>query len=371
MRICLIVHDFDLRCGHGRYAVELARRLSPEHSVHVLASTFAEPLREGWTYERVRSLRTTNLSTVFTFAWQAEALVRRRAFDIVHAQGWVCRQADVVTAHMCNAAKRRLLPPRTLKAQLFPLLVTPAERIFFQECGGHLISVSRAVDQEIRQHYGWHRASDVIYHGTDAGVFHPASPDQRLEERRRYGVPPDAWLWLFMGEAVKGLEECLLALTHFPKAQLLVISRSQPAPWLARASALGVESQVHFQGFESQPERAFRAADLFLYPSRYDPFGLVVSEAMATGLPVICGAGIGAAEWIRHGENGMHCQPDKPENIRHSLTWLERHPAEAKLIGERARETVLNYTWDRCYQETLQVYQKVAATKAVRLKAKE
>jgi glycosyltransferase involved in cell wall biosynthesis len=121
---------------------------------------------------------------------------------------------------------------------------------------------------------------------------------------------------------------------------------------------LGVAHRVLFRGVESAPVRAFQAADVFVYPSRYDPFGLVVSEAMACGLPVVVSRTIGVAEWVEHGRNGLLCDPADPGSLGRSLASLAADPGLARALGQAARQAVLQYSWDRCAARTLEVYEE-------------
>ena len=361
MKIALVVHDFDLNYGHGRYSVELARRLALRHDVHVYANRFAVPLEAHFTFQKVPAWRSTSLSTVLTFISPAETLLRRQAFDIIHAQGLSCWHADVVTAHMCNAAKARQLPPTQWHKRLFPWVVTWLERRFYQRTRArHLIAISRQFGGEIVDYYGWKKPLTVIYHGTDTDQFSaPASAEAREQARARYQLKPDAWVWLFMGEAIKGLREVITQLPYFPEATLLVISRSPLDPFREQARGLGVAGRIRFWGVETSPALSYQAADAFVYPCRYEPFGLVVAEAMATELPVIVGQHVGAAEWIKHQQNGLLCDPAQPDSLRQQLTWLRADGGRARAVGGAARATALQHSWAACAVATEAVYEDV------------
>ncbi len=361
MKIALVVHDFDLNFGHGRYTVEIARRLAPRHDVHVFANRFAVPLAANFTFQKVSAWRSTSLGTVLTFIRPAEKLLGRQSFDIIHAQGLSCWHADVVTAHMCNAAKARQLPPAQWHKRLFPWVVTRLERRFYQATRArHLIAISRQFGSEITECYGWKKPLTVIYHGTDTEQFSPPlSAGAREQARARYQLKPQAWVWLFVGEAIKGLREIILQLPHFPEATLLIISRSPLAKFREQADGLGVAGRIRFWGVETSPALAYQAADAFVYPCRYEPFGLVVAEAMATELPVIVGHRVGAAEWIRHQQDGLLCDPAQPDSVRQQLAWLQADRARARALGVRARVTTQTHSWDACAAATEALYEEV------------
>ncbi len=361
MKIALVVHDFDLNFGHGRYTVELARRLAPLHDVHIYANRFTVPLEANFTFQKVPAWRRTSLGTVLTFVRPAEKLLRRQTYDIIHAQGLSCWHADVVTAHMCNAAKAQHLKPAQWHKRLFPLIITRLERRFYQQTRArHLIAISQQFGREIAEYYGWNKPATVIYHGTDTEQFAPpASTDARSRVRARYQLKPTAWVWLFVGEAIKGLREVIEQLPRFPDATLLVISRSPLEPFQEQARGLGVETRIQFWGVENSPALAYQAADVFVYPCRYEPFGLVVAEAMATELPVIVGHSVGAAEWITHQQNGLLCDPAQPDSLRQQLEWLRADVARARDMGQAARATTLKHSWTACAEATEAVYETV------------
>ena len=197
----------------------------------------------------------------------------------------------------------------------------------------------------------------VVHHGVDTEHFRPvADAAEKRQARRHFGVPGDGWLWLFVGEAVKGLREAILQLPAFPEARLLAISRSAREPYDALARERGVTSRFHFRGPEPRVDLAYRAADVFVYPSAYNTFGLVVSEAMATGLPVIVGRDIGAAELIDPGVSGFLVDPASADDLRGTLETLRQTPALAETAGRAARRTAEGQTWDACAEATQHVY---------------
>jgi glycosyltransferase involved in cell wall biosynthesis len=237
-------------------------------------------------------------------------------------------------------------------------LVNPLEAAFYrQRHARQLIAISQRVAEEIREHYAWRRPCHVIHHGVDASRFRPACDAQeRAACRQRYGLPQTAWVWLFAGEAVKGLTEAIRQLPAFPDARLLAISRSAPGDYQALAKRLGVADRLKFWGPDDDIAQAYRAADVFVYPSSYDTFGMVVSEAMATGLPVVIGRQIGAAELIRNGENGLLIQPEQDADLRSALERLRADPKLAERIGAAGLATARAQTWDACAVATEAVY---------------
>jgi UDP-glucose:(heptosyl)LPS alpha-1,3-glucosyltransferase len=361
----LVVHDYDPNFGQGRYCVELVRRLHENVRFTIFANTFNAPQFGEETRVKIPAIRFNALTTVYSFIPTAQYIVGKHSVDLIHAQGLTLWHGDLITGHICNAAREKRMNTKWIKPRLFMRLVIPIERRFYRhQSNRRLIAISRTLEEEVRQYYGWNRPVSVIYHGTDSDVFRPAdSTEERLSLRNRFGIPGDQWTWLFMGEATKGLRQCIDQLKQFPEARLLVVTRSRLESFIAQADLLGVRSRVVFRGFESQPELAFRAADVFLYPSDYDPFGMVVTEAMASGIPVVVGRDMGASELIDHGVNGLLFDPHRPDEITACLRLLKNSPGMAETVGRLGRATLRQHGWDSCAAATLQVYKEVDSEK--------
>ncbi|HEY1174193.1 MAG TPA: glycosyltransferase family 4 protein [Verrucomicrobiae bacterium] len=359
-QIALVVHDFSRGFGHGRYCVELARHLQPLHDIHIFANHFGVPCEPGWTFQKVPAVRRSALLTIFTFLSQAEKRLARRKFDLIHSQGVTCWRADVITAHLCNAARVEKDALRSPKERLFDTLTGQLETEFYRRNrDARWIAVSGQTANELLTEHEPVHPVPVIYHGVDTELFHPlGSRTAKAALRDRLGLPVDRWLWLFVGEASKGLLPALQALRQFPKATLLVISRSSAAEWLGKAAGIGVLPQVLWPGPQTFLTPFYQSADVFVYPSEYDAFGMVVAEAMSSGLPVITTRKIGAAEWIRHGENGLLGPISEPEALNAQLRQIDRLPDRGAQLGENARDTASRYSWKRCAEATLRVYEQ-------------
>ncbi len=361
MKIALVVHDFDANYGQGRYCVELVRHLHSRAEFVIYSNTYRPPESLPVTWRHVPTIRYNILTTVFSFLPAAERMLRRDQPDLIHAQGLTGWSADIITGHICNAARGRRLRTQDHRPHLVIKLVTPFERAFYrQRRASRLIAISNALASEMRQEYGWNKAVSTIYHGTNTEQFRPPQDDAEWAAlRAKYRIPLDRWAWLFMGEAVKGLEEVIEQLPAFPQAHLLVVTRSDLRRFRAQAEELGVSERVTFHGFEPKSEEAFRAADVFVYPNDYDPFGMVATEAMASGIAVVLGRNIGAAELVTHGENGLLCEPHDAASLRVQLHQLAGDPAAARRIGVAARKTIEQHTWKVCAAETWAVYEQV------------
>jgi UDP-glucose:(heptosyl)LPS alpha-1,3-glucosyltransferase len=375
MRIALVVHDYDKAGGHSRYVAELAEHFAGRHEVHVFANTFGERPPEGVVAHRVVAWRASALTTIFTFLLPA-TLVTRRRFDIVHAQGLSALGADVVTAHICNRAWFNALKREggsNWKVRLFDALVVPLERRLFA-ANAHVIAVSDTVRRDLREQYGRSQETTVIHHGVDLSTF---SPDQRTTHRAvvraSLGLTERDLACLFVGDLRKGAQHVIRALASLTTGlsngsgsgaeTLLLVSRTDPEPYRQLAKALGVSSRVRFLDATSTVERYYAAADLFVFPTPYDAFGMVVAEAMASGLPVIVSRAAGAAELVATDVDGIVLDdPDDVEAIARSVRTLAGDEALRQRLGKAAAQKMRDHSWARVAARTLDVYDHLLAT---------
>lgn len=362
VRIAFVVHDYNRAFGHSRYVTELAERFARNHDVHVFANRF-EGVAQGIQTHTVPALRTSALTTILSFAISASHMVGRR-FDIVHAQGFSIPRADVVTAHISNARwqeRRAHLERRRLpwQEQLFGALVTPLERRAVRDPNTTVIAVSAALRDDLAALYGRSDAV-VVHHGVDGRQFNPETRDRwRASARRDLGVPDDVVLFLYVGDLRKGFASAIRALRHVPAARLLGISRSDGSRYLELAKSEDVGDRVCTRPFTGAIERAYAAADVFVFPTPYDAFGMVLTEAMACGVPVITTPHAGAAELVTAGVHGL-IVPDATAvgALSDAMRALAADRSARERMGRAAADMMRTNSWDHVAQKTLAVYER-------------
>jgi UDP-glucose:(heptosyl)LPS alpha-1,3-glucosyltransferase len=361
VRIALVVHDFDRHGGHNRYVAELATRFAPEHDVHVFANTFGTPVPTGATAHRVLAWRARALTTILSFPVSA-TLATRVGFDIVHAQGVCVADANVVTAHVCNAAWYQACRTQgrggTARDALFESLVVPLERRIYRRRNVSVIAVSHRVAMDLCEHYGCRAPITVVPHGIDWEQFNPSVRETWRERvRARLTLDTREVVFLFIGDPRKGLDAALAALATLRAGRMVVVSKSPLEPYGAIARELGIQARVTFAGATPAVHEFLAAADVLLFPTPYDAFGLVLTEAMACGVPVISSRAAGAAEWITDGESGW-LLPDAwtNEDLAAHMRLVVDDPAAAAVVGARAVSAVAALNWDVVARATLAVY---------------
>lgn len=355
MKIALVVHDLHTHGGQSLYAKILADELSKSHEVAVFANRCERPVTARWEARHVRAVRGSALACVQTFPLglrlQANALAE---YEIRHMQGYCGGQPNVVTAHICVAAYLDSLRSVSLRHRFSLQLMAAAESRFYRSYEGHVIAISRKVADELQALYGVRGEISVIPHGVDAARFRSANRRQhRATVRRQLGVTPDETLALYVGDLTKAhayLKELAFAA---PDVHLAIATYSNAYRW-SRAN-------VHFLPPTSELERYYAAADAFVFPTTYDAFGMVVLEAMASGLTVFSSDCAGAAELIDSGRDGF---------VVPLREWVEATSVSLRdrdslcSVGREAEQSAARHSWRAVVQQVERAYLKTISENA-------
>jgi UDP-glucose:(heptosyl)LPS alpha-1,3-glucosyltransferase len=373
LRIAFVVHDYNRHGGHARYVAELATRFKRDHEVHVFANSYEEPDPAGLTYHHVPAWRRNALTSVVSFVVPATLMVSSR-FDIVHAQGLCGLRQNVVTAHICQGgwydATVRYAGRPNWRKHVFHAVASRLERLAFRpRAARRFIAVSQRLRNDLEASYDCTDRVCVIPHGVDTDTFHPRNRTSwRVAVRREVGLPEGACVALYVGDLQKAIPAAIRAVARVHGVHLMAVSRSPAAPYGPLVKETGVGDRVHFLPPTSQVERYYAAADLFLFPSFYDSFGLVVTEAMASGLPVVVSRAAGAAELIDHGTDGLLVDdPADTAGLAEAVGSLARDAALRTRLGDAARRKAERYTWDETARQTMAVYQEVVAERGTKM----
>jgi glycosyltransferase involved in cell wall biosynthesis len=156
--------------------------------------------------------------------------------------------------------------------------------------------------------------------------FAAAPPDVPPLDRASLDTPAGVPLLLAMGRLheAKAHDVSLQALAQIPEAFLWIAGVGPlEAKLQGMATALGVQDRVRFLGWRTDASALYRAADVCVFPSRYEPLGNVVIQAWAHGLPVVAAESQGPKALIRTGDDGLLVPIEDPEalasSIRHVL----------------------------------------------------
>ena len=375
MKIALVVHDFTVTEGHGRYVVELARELSAEHEVHVFASTFQDIDLPGVTRHKVWTIQKPYIAKVMCFLALSSILIKRKKFDIIHTQGICTLKATIVTCQFCQAAWREVflsgatesvpLLKRLYYRFLMGIIVFLEKVLYRKDAVKRIIVGSENVKRELVKFYRADAAKiDIVHYGVNLNEFAPDEKARfRDEIRKKYAIPPDVPTLMFAGEYKrKGLGHLLRALAEFRGVnfRLLVVGYGDDAFFRKLAQDLGIGADVIFTGKVYDIHRYYAAADIFVFPTLYEPFGLVIVEAMVAGCATVTSRAAGAAELIEHGKDGLVLEnPGNPAEIAAAIRTLFEDDALRQKLGRNAVRKMKKFPWKKMADTIEAIYRSV------------
>ncbi len=188
----------------------------------------------------------------------------------------------------------------------------------------------------------------VVPNGIPIEAFAPGPPPQGLREE--LGIPEDVPVACVVGRLTpwKGHQTLLRAwpsvIQRVPDAYLLVVGEvafwedSYGEELRALTDELGIADHVIWAGFRDDVPDLLRLVDLLVLASTDEPFGRVVIEGMAAGLPVVATASGGVPEIVVEGETGLLVPPEQPEPMAHAIAEVLDDPSLAEQMGEAGRK---------------------------------
>ncbi len=203
----------------------------------------------------------------------------------------------------------------------------------------------------------------VLPNGVDPAALQVAgAPGRRPAGEERIVV--------FLGRLVreKGVQTLIEAtpaiLAGQPDARIVIIGKGPMQNDLQRqAQVTGVEHRVHFAGFVTDDERNewLHRASVAVFPSLYEPFGIVALEAMAAGVPVVVSDVGGLADVVEHGRTGYRMIPGDARSLATFVVKLLGDAEHAGVLAQAARQDVERFDWTRIARETIDVYRRCIA----------
>ena len=319
-------------------------------------------------------------SNVLCAAKLVNQLVRQdnREFDLIIAHDWLSFIGGVISkrelnlplvTHFHSTEKGRSLGDGS---KTIIELETIGGR-----CSDQIVTVSNAMMDDLERIGITKEKTNVVYNGVDPHKYDITAigDDAKDHIRKRYDIKKDEQMILFIGRLVpvKGADKLIYAMkdvkAKFPKAKLVIVGTSEYQQYYSELISNLQLNDVVKPWFEwvNEEERImhYAACDLAIFPSLYEPFGIVALEAMSMQKPVIVGAkGVSGLREIvmPSGPNqcGVHINPYDPADIAWGINALLADMSKAKQFGINGRKRVLeNFTWDKATEETLKVYGKL------------
>ena len=311
--------------------------------------------------------RTWILHLNFSLLEYAFTLVNSlKKVDIIHAHDWLVAYAGRALKHSCQ----------------LPLVATVHATEYGRNHGLHndnqryisdiewwltyeawrVIVCSSFMESELRGFFQVPADKlSVIPNGVSIGDF--------AVRDKVYGNPGEKYVF-FIGRLVreKGVQVLIDAapriLAKFPEARFIIAGTGPYEEQLrAQTRERGLEHRIYFAGYvnDQSRNRIFRQSSVAVFPSLYEPFGIVALEAMAAETPVVVADNGGLSEIVEHGVDGMKCYAGSPDSLADNIMAVLDDPALAERLKINGYEKAKNkYSWFTIAGRTLKVYEEVA-----------
>jgi UDP-glucose:(heptosyl)LPS alpha-1,3-glucosyltransferase len=376
MRIALSAPDVSLLGGIERVIVESANHLARAgHDVTVVAARADHRvLAEGVACEVVRPLGALDERVGLGFRRRAAGVLRRLrpdvhgAFSALSPLGGVYWVPSVHRVAYDLVQSRRGAGGRLVQAaNPYHRVRLGLERSMFAPGGAsRILAQTDRVKAEIVGNYGVPNPDvAVLPLGFDPGVFSTAARmARRPGARAQLGYGDDDRVLLFVANELerKGFDTLLDAVAQVGDQRVHILGAGRVAPdaYRAQVERLGLRERLRWVGPTDDVALLHAAADAFVLPTRYEPWGLVIVEALASGLPTITTRLAGAALAVRDGETGRLLEdPDDAAELAEAVRWaLSGAPRAPEAISA----SVDSYAWP----VILQRYEAVLAAAAAR-----
>jgi glycosyltransferase involved in cell wall biosynthesis len=371
----LVAGDFTPLGGMDCANYALARYLAGRagHEVHLVTHRAWDDLagRPNVRVHRVARPRGSHLLGMPLLARAGRRWARRlvpRGTRVV-VNGGNCAWGDVNWVHYVHAAWAPVPeggPVRRAKAAAAHCYFRATERARVRRARWVLANSQRTRAELIERLGLPAERVHTVYYGIDPDRFRPPSDAARAAARHRLGWggddrPAVAFVGA-LGDRRKGFDTLLAAwrtLAGRPSwdARLVVVGAGAAlAAWQARAQAAGLGHSVQFLGFRADVPAVLAACDLLASPTRYEPYGLNVHEALCCGLPALVSASAGVAERYPPELHALLLPDpeDAAELARRLRAWRDAGRAHDPAVAALGR-CLRARTWDHCAAEIVQI----------------
>ena len=362
--------------GAERYCAGVVQGLARRgHHVTVIADTMESAVRRS-AGSRVKFLRAAmsgrgSLMKNMSFFMSVQQVLAENKFDLVYGlsrvmSADVLRISDPLHAAWLELGYRRGLFSmfRRFSPRHNSLLSIERKSI---SSARMVLTNSKMVAGQVRHYYGLSPERIVtIYNGFDPERFFPVDSIRRAEIRAGLGLPEDSDVILWAGTNLerKGLEPLIKALgtvTSTRDFRLLIAGPDTLGYMNAEAEKAGITDRIILTGYTKDMVSLYQASDIFVLPTRYDPFANTCLEAAACGVPVITTRFNGASEIISEAAPWLVVESAEAVPVAHALErFFSITSRERTELAMAMAAAALPNTWEHHVDRLMELFDSMA-----------
>lgn len=399
MKILMLTWEYPPRIvgGIARVVHDLSKRLIKDgHEVTVVTYRDSADVPEYENDKGVNVYRVDNymihpnnfidwiMQLNFNMLSKATEIINKEGgFDVIHAHDWLVTYAAkslknaydipiVATIHATEAGRNSGIHDETQR------YINDTEWLLTYEATEVIVN-SNYMKNEIQRLFGLpFDKINVIPNGINLSNFTGIERD--YDFRRQYAMDNEKII-LYVGRLVyeKGVQHLIAAmpkiLSNYNDTKLIIAGRGGMMDELrAEASNLGLNDKIYFTGYlnSKQVQKMYKCADVAVFPSTYEPFGIVALEAMLAGVPTVVSDVGGLDEIVTHGVDGMKSYAGNANSIADSVTALLYDHQLATNVSKKAKQKVKDqFNWEKIAQDTHFTYEKAICQTMAERQAKQ
>lgn len=298
-----------------------------------------------------------------------EIINKNGKFDVIHAHDWLVAYSAksikesyniplISTIHATESGRNSGIHDETQR------YINDSEWMLTYESSEVIVN-SNYMKNEVQRLFGLpYDKINVIPNGVNLQLFSNVNVD--YDFRRQYAMDNEKII-LYVGRLVyeKGIQNLIAAmpkiLDRYHDSKLIICGRGGMIDELReQVKYLGIDNKVYFAGYcdSKKMQKMYKCADVAVFPSTYEPFGIVAIESMLSGTPTIVSDVGGLNEIVEHGVTGMKSYAGNANSIADSVLALLFDPKLCASISQNAIKKVKeNYNWAKITDNTYYVYQ--------------
>ena len=299
-----------------------------------------------------------------------EIIAKEGKFDVIHAHDWLVTYATktlkhsfdipvVATIHATENGRNSGIHDDTQR------YINDSEWLLTYEATEVIVN-SNFMKNDLQRIFGLpFEKINVIPNGINLNNFSDVERD--YDFRRQYAMDKEKII-LYVGRLVyeKGIQNLIGAmpkiLDHYHDSKLIICGRGGMINELRQeVHNLGIDDKVYFAGYcdSKKVQKMYKCADIAVFPSTYEPFGIVALESMLAGVPTVVSDVGGLNEIVKHGETGMKSYAGNSNSIADSVLSLLYDKKLCDTVSKNAVKEVKElYNWNKIAQDTHYVYEQ-------------
>lgn len=299
-----------------------------------------------------------------------EIINKEGPFDVIHAHDWLVAYAAktlkdsfktpiIATIHATEAGRNSGIHDEVQR------YINDTEWMLTYESTEVIVN-SNYMKSELQRLFGLpYEKINVVPNGVNLNLYNGVEKDYNF--RRQYAADNEKII-LYVGRLVyeKGIQNLIAAmpkvLNGYHDSKLIIAGKGGMIDELRdEVRRLNIENKVYFTGYLNlnQVTKMYKCADVAVFPSTYEPFGVVALEGMLSGTPIVVSDVGGLNEIVQHRENGMKSYAGNPNSIADSILELLYNPGLGAEVSRAAKAKVkAQYNWNKIAQDTHFIYQK-------------